>query len=110
MRNGTETAVERYVTCLGGATPTPTPAPNTPTPTPGTATPTPTRTATPNGGPAGYTLCAIENGVCTFGGTASVAYGANGVFNFLNTTNMRCKAITAPVTRPPGRLRRAYMT
>lgn len=39
------------------------------------------------GGPAGYTWCANENGTCTFSGTASVAYGANGAFNYRTATN-----------------------
>src|SRR5436309_262936 len=34
------------------------------------------------GGPAGYTFCAKEKGTCSFSGTASVAYGANGKFFF----------------------------
>ena len=38
-------------------------------------------------GPAGYTFCANENGTCSFSGTASVAYGANGAFNYKNATN-----------------------
>ncbi len=40
-----------------------------------------------NGGPAGYTFCANENGTCSFSGTASVAYGANGAFNYQTATN-----------------------
>jgi hypothetical protein len=40
-----------------------------------------------SGGPAGYTWCANENGTCTFSGTASVAYGANGAFNYRTATN-----------------------
>ncbi|MEO6703803.1 MAG: hypothetical protein ABI140_17090 [Jatrophihabitantaceae bacterium] len=34
------------------------------------------------GGPAGYTLCASENGTCSFSGTASVAFGTAGQFNY----------------------------
>ena len=34
-------------------------------------------------GPAGYTLCAAENQTCSFNGSASVAYGANNIFNYL---------------------------
>jgi len=40
----------------------------------------------PAGGPSGYTLCANENGTCSFSGTASVAYGANGAFNYKTAT------------------------
>src|SRR5262249_7389505 len=40
-----------------------------------------------SGGPAGYTFCANENGTCSFSGTASVAYGANGAFNYKTATN-----------------------
>lgn len=32
--------------------------------------------------PPGYTSCASENGTCSFSGSASVAFGANGQFNF----------------------------
>jgi hypothetical protein len=35
-----------------------------------------------NGGPAGYTYCANEGGMCNFSGYASVAYGANGHYNY----------------------------
>jgi alpha-galactosidase len=44
-------------------------------------------TSSSGGGPEGYTWCANENGTCTFSGTASVAYGANGVFNYRTATN-----------------------
>lgn len=36
--------------------------------------------------PAGYTLCAQENGTCAFTGTQSVAYGANGVYGYRTLT------------------------
>jgi alpha-L-rhamnosidase len=36
----------------------------------------------PAGAPAGYTACAAENGTCSFTGTQSVAYGANGIFSY----------------------------
>jgi len=40
-----------------------------------------------SGGPSGYTFCANENGTCSFsGGTASVAYGANGSFFYKSAT------------------------
>ena len=39
------------------------------------------------GGPAGYTFCANEDQTCSFSGIASVAYGANGAFNYLPATN-----------------------
>ena len=38
------------------------------------------------GAPAGYTLCAAENGTCAFTGTQSVAYGANGIFTYKTVT------------------------
>jgi hypothetical protein len=38
-------------------------------------------------GPAGYTFCAEENGNCSFSGTASVAYGANGAFAYKTYSN-----------------------
>src|ERR1019366_8873980 len=61
--------------------PTPIPVP-TPTPTP---TPTPIPTP-PSGGLTGYTFCASENGTCSFTGTTSVAYGANGKINYQTLT------------------------
>ncbi|MEE4544821.1 alpha-L-rhamnosidase C-terminal domain-containing protein [Streptomyces sp. V4-01] len=48
-----------------------------------------TRTIAANPGgtpPAGYTLCAQQNGSCAFTGTRSVAYGANGVFGYRTVT------------------------
>ena len=36
--------------------------------------------------PAGYTLCAQENGTCTFTGTRSVAFGANGIYTYQTLT------------------------
>jgi hypothetical protein len=62
---------------------TPPPPPATPPPPP-SSTPPPTTTPT---GPSGYTFCANENGICTFSGTQSVAYGANGKFKYLTLTN-----------------------
>jgi hypothetical protein len=38
------------------------------------------------GGPANYAFCSGENGTCSFSGTASVAFGANGQFNFRGAT------------------------
>jgi alpha-galactosidase len=44
---------------------------------------------------AGYTRCASENGTCTFSGTASVAYGANNLFNYKTaTTSIACNNAT----------------
>ena len=40
----------------------------------------------PSGGPTGYTFCASENGTCSFTGTMSVAFGANGKFNYQTLT------------------------
>jgi len=39
------------------------------------------------GGPAGSTYCAPENGICSFSGTATVAYGANGTFTDKSLTS-----------------------
>jgi alpha-L-rhamnosidase len=36
----------------------------------------------PSGAPTGYTACAAENGTCSFSGTQSVAYGADGIFTY----------------------------
>ncbi len=44
-------------------------------------------TTPPQGGPAGYTRCASENQTCSFSGSASIAYGANGAFNYRTATN-----------------------
>lgn len=38
-------------------------------------------------GPPGYTYCAPENDTCNFTGSASVAYGANGQFNYGSFTS-----------------------
>lgn len=38
-------------------------------------------------GPAGFTFCATDPSTCSFTGTATVAYGANGSFNYLTETN-----------------------
>lgn len=40
----------------------------------------------PAAGPAGSTSCAAENGTCTFTGTRTVAYGANGAFTYRQAT------------------------
>lgn len=43
--------------------------------------------ANPGGAPpAGYTLCAQQNGTCAFTGTRSVAYGADGVYGYRTVT------------------------
>ena len=36
--------------------------------------------------PSGYTACAAENGTCSFTGTQSVAFGANGVYTYRTLT------------------------
>ncbi|MFC1408629.1 alpha-L-rhamnosidase C-terminal domain-containing protein [Streptacidiphilus sp. N1-12] len=36
--------------------------------------------------PAGYTQCAQQNGTCTFTGTQSVAYGADGIYSYRTVT------------------------
>jgi alpha-L-rhamnosidase len=40
----------------------------------------------PAAAPAGYAACSAENGTCTFSGTQSVAYGANGIFSYRTLT------------------------
>jgi alpha-L-rhamnosidase len=40
----------------------------------------------PAGAPTGYTSCAAENGTCSFSGTESVAYGADGIFTYQTLT------------------------
>lgn len=43
--------------------------------------------ANPGGpAPAGYTLCAQQNGTCAFTGTQSVAYGADGIYSYRTVT------------------------
>jgi alpha-L-rhamnosidase len=39
----------------------------------------------PSGAPTGYTSCAAENGTCSFTGTESVGYGADGIFTYQTT-------------------------
>lgn len=36
--------------------------------------------------PSGYTSCASQNGTCSFTGTESVAYGANGIYSYTTVT------------------------
>lgn len=36
--------------------------------------------------PTGYTPCAAQNGTCSFSGTESVAYGANGIYSYTTAT------------------------
>ena len=58
-----------------------------PTNTPVAPTNTPVGpTNTPSGG-GSWVFCANENGTCTFSGTTSVRYGANGSYNTLVATN-----------------------
>lgn len=64
-------------------TPTPTPSP-TPSPTPKpspTQTPVATPTPTPTPAPKTWSFCANDMQYCSFTGTRTVRYGANGVFN-----------------------------
>jgi hypothetical protein len=61
----------------GGGGPT-----NTPTPTPVGPTNTPTPTSSGE-----WIYCADEGGTCTFSGTRTVRYGANGAYNYLEATN-----------------------
>ncbi len=39
-----------------------------------------------NAAPTGYTSCAEENATCSFSGTQSVAFGANGIYSYQNVT------------------------
>lgn len=67
--------------------------------------------------PAGYTLCAQQNGACAFTDTRSVAYGANGIYSYRTVTGgTTCddtaltdadfgflkSCYTGPVTNGPG--------
>jgi hypothetical protein len=73
----------------GGVTATSVP----PTAIPSTSVP-PTALGSPVG-PVGYMLCAAENGTCAFSGTASVAFGARGAFNYIMATNsIACNTAT----------------
>ncbi len=49
-----------------------------------------------NVGPAGYTKCADEGGLCAFSGTADVAYGCNSTFNnkTSQTNSVQCDNAT----------------
>jgi alpha-L-rhamnosidase len=40
----------------------------------------------PSGAPSGYTECAAENSTCSFSGTQSIAFGANGIFTYRTLT------------------------
>jgi|GEM_PF-517598 len=46
-----------------------------------------TASASPPSVPGGWTQCAAENQTCSFSGTATVAYGANGQFAYGSFTN-----------------------
>jgi alpha-L-rhamnosidase len=47
------------------------------------------------GPPTGYTACAAENGTCSFTGTQSVAFGANGIYSYQTVTGgTACDATT----------------
>ena len=59
--------------------------------------------------PAGYTYCADENGTCSFSGTASVAYGASGSFNYGTFTNSAgCNNTTFGGDPDPGIVKACY--
>ena len=93
----TDTAWVQFNCCSTGASPpvVPTTPPVVPPTRPPVAPPVAPPTVTPvsppavptSGGPTGYTLCATENKTCSFSGSASVAYGAKGIFNYLTATN-----------------------
>ncbi len=70
-----------------GHTPVSTPhQTSNPTPTP-TPTPKPTPSPTFQPLPGSWTRCAAENGTCAFSGTMTVAFGANGNFNYATLSN-----------------------
>jgi hypothetical protein len=57
-----------------------------------------------------YTLCASENGTCSFSGVADVAYGANGSFlNHTATNSFACNTANFGGTDPaPGVVKSCY--
>lgn len=63
--------------------------------------------------PPGYALCSNENGTCSFSGTATVAFGANGNFNFKSIAangNTGTACTSAVFGDPaPGTLKACYI-
>lgn len=64
--------------------------------------------ASASAGTTGYTFCAKQNRICTFTGTASVAFGTTGHFNYqVATGNIACT--TAVFKDPaPGAVKACY--
>ncbi len=64
--------------------------------------------ATP-AGPTGYIYCSAENSTCAFSGTAQVAYGANGAFDYGTFTNSAsCSNGTFSPDPAPGVVKACY--
>ena len=60
-------------------------------------------------GPDGYQFCAYENGFdCDFTGTASVAYGAEGLFNYMTLSNGTACNTSVFGDPNPGKSKRCY--
>jgi len=65
--------------------------------------------ATPPTGPAGYVYCSEESSTCTFSGTAQVAFGANGSFDYETFTNgASCSNSTFSPDPAPGVVKACY--
>ncbi|MFD4875056.1 alpha-L-rhamnosidase C-terminal domain-containing protein [Streptomyces sp. NPDC058420] len=58
--------------------------------------------------PAGYTSCAQENGTCSFSGTRSVAFGANGIYAYRTLTDGTPCTSTALVDLDYGVVKSCY--
>jgi hypothetical protein len=60
-------------------------------------------------GPTGYVYCAAENSTCSFAGTATVEYGANGSFDSGTFTNsVSCSNSTFSPDPAPGVVKACY--
>ena len=61
-------------------------------------------------GPSGYVYGAAENSTCSFAGTATVAFGANGTFTYHSTTGgTPCKiAVFGDLDLDPGVVKACY--
>ncbi|MEV8537526.1 alpha-L-rhamnosidase C-terminal domain-containing protein [Streptomyces sp. NPDC051572] len=58
--------------------------------------------------PTGYTSCAQENGTCSFTGTRSVAFGANGIYSYQTLTDGTSCTSTALVDPDYGVVKSCY--
>lgn len=69
------------------------------------------RIADASSGPDGYQFCAYENGFdCSFTGTASVAYGADGLFHYETLTNGTACTTSVFGDPNPGEPKRCYFS